>query len=320
MSISSALQSAQQKVANAYTAILNKGGTLPATQDLSNMPNAINTISTVNNNTLTVTPTTSQQTFNVSGGYTGYNPVTVNAVTASIDSNIQPSNIKKDVVILGTTGTYEGNTNIYPPDVNYIIRTDGTTEPITKGNNTLSYTETTIGNWNFNSAYANDTTILGLILNSITTINTQYLQSPYALSGFCYNATNLKYVYLKNLQTITGEGSSAGGQLRNAFEKTNIEEISFDSLSSINVTRSSAYIFQYMVQDCTKIKNIYFKALNSSSFGSYTIQFNNMLYRVTGCTVHFPSNLQSVIGSWTSVTAGFGGTNTTVLFDLPATT
>ena len=44
-----------------------------------------------------------------------------------------------------------------------------------------------------------------------------------------------------------------------------------------------------------------------------------MLQGVTGCTVHFPSNLQSVIGSWSDVTAGFGGTNTTVLYDLPAT-
>ena len=44
-----------------------------------------------------------------------------------------------------------------------------------------------------------------------------------------------------------------------------------------------------------------------------------MLSGVTGCTVHFPSNLQSVIGSWTSVSAGFSGTNTTVLFDLTAT-
>ena len=34
--------------------------------------------------------------------------MTVNAVTSSIDSNITAGNIKKDVVILGVTGTYEG--------------------------------------------------------------------------------------------------------------------------------------------------------------------------------------------------------------------
>ena len=69
----------------------------------------------------------------------------------------------------------------------------------------------------------------------------------------------------------------------------------------------------------TKIESLSFPRLTSQSFGSYTNQFNNMLYNVNGCTVHFPSNLQAVIGSWTAVQNGFGGTNTTVLFDLPAT-
>ena len=36
-------------------------------------------------------------------------------------------------------------------------------------------------------------------------------------------------------------------------------------------------------------------------------------------TVHFPANMQSVIGSWSDVVNGFNGTNTTVLFDLPST-
>jgi len=44
-----------------------------------------------------------------------------------------------------------------------------------------------------------------------------------------------------------------------------------------------------------------------------------MLSGCSNVTVHFPSNLQSVIGSWYDVQNGFGGTNTTVLFDLPAT-
>ena len=44
MSIATAIQSAQGKVANAYTAVSGKGGTLPATQDLSNLPAAINSI------------------------------------------------------------------------------------------------------------------------------------------------------------------------------------------------------------------------------------------------------------------------------------
>lgn len=44
MSIASAITAAQGRVANAYTAVSNKGGTLPATQNLTNLPTAITSI------------------------------------------------------------------------------------------------------------------------------------------------------------------------------------------------------------------------------------------------------------------------------------
>lgn len=69
----------------------------------------------------------------------------------------------------------------------------------------------------------------------------------------------------------------------------------------------------------TNIKRVSFYALTADSFGTRTDQFNGMLSSVTDCVVHFPSNIQSTIGSWASVTGGFGGTNITVLFDLPST-
>ena len=56
-----------------------------------------------NNNNVNITPTTSQQV--KERGL--YNSITVEAVTNEIDSNIQPENIKKDISILGITGTLE---------------------------------------------------------------------------------------------------------------------------------------------------------------------------------------------------------------------
>lgn len=56
----------------------------------------------------TATPTTTSQNITADTGYTGLSKVTVGAVTAAIDENIVAGNIKKDVVILGVTGTYEG--------------------------------------------------------------------------------------------------------------------------------------------------------------------------------------------------------------------
>ena len=65
-------------------------------------------------------------------GIDGLSKVTVNRVTSSVDSNIQPGNIKKDVKILDTVGTYEPapsmsnkvitptvNTREYYPDAGY---------------------------------------------------------------------------------------------------------------------------------------------------------------------------------------------------------
>ena len=58
-----------------------------------------------NNGALSYTPSTSSQT--IPAGYTSGG--SVGAVTSAIDNNIQAGNIKKDVEILGVTGTYEGS-------------------------------------------------------------------------------------------------------------------------------------------------------------------------------------------------------------------
>ena len=55
----------------------------------------------------TVSPTVSQQIIKADDDYDGLNTVTISAVTASIDSNIIASNIKKGVSVLGVDGTYE---------------------------------------------------------------------------------------------------------------------------------------------------------------------------------------------------------------------
>ena len=66
--------------------------------------------------TKTVIPTTAAQTITpTSGKY--LSKITVEAVTSSIDSNIVAENIKKDVTILGVTGTLESGSNGTPIDV-----------------------------------------------------------------------------------------------------------------------------------------------------------------------------------------------------------
>ena len=63
--------------------------------------------SDVNNQNKRVTPTTSNQSVTADSGYSGLGTVTVEAVTSAIDANIAAGNIKKNVSILGVTGSYD---------------------------------------------------------------------------------------------------------------------------------------------------------------------------------------------------------------------
>jgi len=133
----------------------------------------------------------------------------------------------------------------------------------------------------------------------------------YAMYSAFQDCTGLTSVDLSSLTTISGDYA-----MNNAFyDCTGLTSVDLSSLTTI----SGSYVMRYTFQGCTKLTTLSFPSLISTGFGSNKNQFNNMLQNVSGCTVHFPSNLQSVIGSWSSVTSGFGGTNTTVLFDLPAT-
>ena len=130
------------------------------------------------------------------------------------------------------------------------------------------------------------------------------------LSQAFYNNSGITSISFPKLTTIGTSG------LNDTFYNCNkITSVSFPSLNVLG--SSNAYgEFQRSFANCTSLSSVYFSALKSCSQNSH---FQNMLWGVTGCTVHFPSNMQSVIGSHTDITNGFGGTNTTVLFDLPAT-
>ena len=66
---------------------------------------------------ITINPTTARQSFVTPEGVDGYDKVFVEAVTSSIDNNIQPENIKQGVSILGVEGTLSGGGT---PDYHYM--------------------------------------------------------------------------------------------------------------------------------------------------------------------------------------------------------
>lgn len=112
MTIASEITQLNTNLTNSYTAVSGKGGTLPQAQNFDNLATAISSIpsgTTPVISSLSITPSKSNQTYN-SSSVDGYKPVTVSAVTSSIDSNIKAANIKNGVKILGVTGTYSGTT------------------------------------------------------------------------------------------------------------------------------------------------------------------------------------------------------------------
>lgn len=165
---------------------------------------------------------------------------------------------------------------------------------------------TTIGNYGMYQAFSGCTSLVSLNLSGVETIDRG------ALSYICYGDTNLESVDLSGLVEIPREG------LSNAFN--NCKKLETVVLSSVEKIRYYRALYRAFFGD-TALKELSFPALKdvTDEHDVNTNQFNNMLERCSGVTVHFPSNMESVIGSWSDVTSGFGGTDTTVLFDLPST-
>lgn len=128
-----------------------------------------------------------------------------------------------------------------------------------------------------------------------------------SMRGTFRNCSALTIGRFENLTTV--EGSA----LENVFNScTGITTGLFDKLATIN----GNYAFWRAFRNCTSLTEVRFPALvtvNSSN------SFEEMLSGCANVTVHFPSNLEETMSSWPDVVAGFGGTNTTILWDLPAT-
>lgn len=92
-------------------AIIAKGVSVGENDTFRSYATKIGNISTLKGQTKTVNPSTVQQVITPDTGYNALTQVTLNPVTNAIDANITAGNIKKDVTILGVTGTLESGTD-----------------------------------------------------------------------------------------------------------------------------------------------------------------------------------------------------------------
>ena len=197
----------------------------------------------------------------------------------------------------------------------------------------LSSLTTVSGSQALSYSFSNCTSLTSVDLSSLTTVS-----GYYALDSAFQECTSLTSADLSSLTTVSGiDGMTSAFTGCSSLTSVDLSSLttisgyagmstifqSCTSLTSVNLSSLTTISGSFGLKQAfwnTSLTSLSFPSLTSTSFGSYTNQFNDMLKGVTGCTVHFPSNLQSVIRSWSSVTSGFGGTNTSVLFDLPATT
>lgn len=174
------------------------------------------------------------------------------------------------------------------------------------------------------------TAIVDLDLSSITTIG-----GNSTFYYMCYNCQSLKSLDLSGITTIPG--STMGYNM--CYGCSNLETIDFSGLTTI--TSSASQCFYYSFYACRKLTRVEFPSLaaiessaafqsafgscgqNSlsvyfpalTSLGTYDNQFKTMFQFTTGATVHFPAAMQTTIEAMQGY-PDFGGTNTTVLFDL----
>lgn len=328
--IADAITAAQGRVADCYTAISNKGGTLPQTQNLANMPTAIGSIST-----------------------SKYG-VSIENMLGSVDSDgvLQlPTNTSGDIIFTGVKGLSD-NSLYYKFYINTNLEC-GVSLPdleVINGSNALYYAfyqthitsvslpklKTISGSKSLYYAFY-QTHITSLSLPELETVSGEY--ALYYLASGCPYLTSASFPKLK---TVSGNYG-----LYSLLRDTKITTISFPSLETVSGILSLQYLgyncqlletayfeklsnvpvipFADAFGNCPAITDIYFNALTTTSFGTVKTQFNNMFNSSTAATsgnvnVHFPSNLETTISGLIGYPL-FGGSSgrVTLLFDLPAT-
>ncbi len=160
----------------------------------------------------------------------------------------------------------------------------------------------------------NCTSLTNINFSSLTSIS-MYDWLFYCTFNSCSNLTTVSFPSLTTASLVSTSGQYI-------FHQTfgwcsSLTTARFPSLTTIGFPRTSSTSygpFYQCFRDCSHLTDVYFN--QAMTWGNATNPFNQMLYNCSGVTVHFKSSMQSAINALSSAQAGFGGTNTTILFDL----
>lgn len=321
MSIASQIEDYADGLSDAYAMVAQRGGTIPAQKNMANLDTAIATIPSgggqssgiprdVSSSGVYGKPTSSYSFSLPSGAtnmeakaliYAFYESPNLTSVDMGSLTGLTASDSASYAfyscsgVTSADLGSLETISGLYALNYAFYSCTN-------LANLDLGSLTTVSGNYAMNNCFYTCRSLTSLDLGSLTTVS-----GSNAMNSCFSSCSSLATVDISSLETVSGSNA-----LSYIFAYTALSTVNFSSLSVLTGSSAMSYAFR----NCSSLTSLSFPALTTSSFGSYTNQFDSMLRNCTGVTVHFPASIQSTIGSWASVTAGFGGTNTTVLFDL----
>ena len=239
---------------------------------------------------LGITPTTSEQTITATGGVNGYSPITVDAVTSSIDANITAGNIKSGVSILGVTGNLiESNETGLSAAPTTSVQSFTPTSPYTGFNQVyIGAVTSSIDNNIKAENIKSGVSILG-VEGSMTPAPDYYIEKVKNNSGLLQNTSRflnlsspigvdtyaLAYAYYKNTG-ITGTVDLSNFTTVEDFgccsmlSGTNITSIKFGS--GTTVKREG---FSYVCSTCPELTTVDISFVPSMYLGAFKYAFRN---------------------------------------------
>lgn len=209
-------------------------------------------------------------------------------------------------------------------DMNYVTKIDFSANKIYYGCTNITtadlhtITEVDVDTGSMSSMFANCTSLTNVDVSALTKLTNSSnmfagctalvsIDFPALTSGTFSNVfkgcTSLTHVGLPLWSTLTGGSSYMFSGC------TSLVSFEFTSLQAVPSSLSFCF------QNCSALTTVSFPSFTNST-GNSNSRWSNFLSGCSNVTVHFPMRMSSSMSSYNNVRNGFGGTNTTVLFDI----